>query len=127
MHSWRQAGIPVVIEAVQRIHDAPRGPFRDGGLGDYHMPLAFSEAGKMVLFPHFSGTFKSGWFDKRLPWRSIPSKKFDNVIQVYPSKEFIAALPYGKIPDRTDFVNLTQKERLTYWRTVERESVAPCR
>ena len=37
---------------------------------------------------------------------------------VCPSEKFIAALPYGKIPDRSDFINLTPEQRLTYWQQV---------
>ena len=35
-----------------------------------------------------------------------------------PSKELIAGLPYGKIPDRKDFVKLNDEERLDYWHKV---------
>jgi len=35
-----------------------------------------------------------------------------------PSEEFIASLPYGKIPDRKDFENLSNEDRETYWNTV---------
>lgn len=113
--------IPLVIEAVSNLQQAPSGRYRDGGLGDYHMPLSYPEMDKLVLFPHFSSTFKSGWFDKQLPWRRIPDRVFENVIQLFPSQSFIAALPYGKIPDRSDFVSLDAPGRLAYWRTVERE------
>lgn len=114
--------IPLVIEAVSNLQHAQPGRYRDGGLGDYHMPLSYSETAKLVLFPHFSSTFKSGWFDKQLPWRRIPDRAFANVIQVFPSHSFIEALPYGKIPDRSDFVTLDSRRRMDYWRIVERES-----
>lgn len=115
--------IPLVINAVRQIKDAPNGHFRDGGLGDYHMPLAYPQMAEVVLFPHFSGTFKSGWFDKQLPWRRIPDQNFANVIQLFPSPAFIAGLPYQKIPDRSDFMNLDATQRLAYWKVVERESL----
>ena len=40
-----------------------------------------------------------------------------NVLIVSPSKNFIAGLPYGKIPDRNDFMRFKgrDEERLDYW------------
>ena len=35
-----------------------------------------------------------------------------------PSEAFIARLPYGKIPDRQDFVDLSNEEREKSWATV---------
>ena len=35
-----------------------------------------------------------------------------------PTEEFIARLPYGKIPDRQDFVDLSNEEREKSWATV---------
>jgi hypothetical protein len=39
------------------------------------------------------------------------------VLIVSPSKTFIANLPYGKIPDRNDFMRFKgrDEERLDYW------------
>ena len=36
---------------------------------------------------------------------------------VSPSKTFVASLPHGKIPDRSDFKSMSYEERLAYWRT----------
>ncbi|MCK5574229.1 MAG: hypothetical protein KAI28_00370, partial [Sphingomonadales bacterium] len=36
--------------------------------------------------------------------------------------EFVASLPYGKIPDRRDFTSMTIPERLAFWDTVLTES-----
>ena len=33
-----------------------------------------------------------------------------------PTPEFVASLPYGKIPDRNDFAKLDAKTRFAYWR-----------
>ena len=46
----------------------------------------------------------------------------ENVLVVSPSDEFVAKLPYGKIPDRNDFVKLPYKERVRYWSVVIQES-----
>ena len=39
-----------------------------------------------------------------------------------PSKEFVASLPYGKIPDRNDFTDLDADTRIKYWNTVFSET-----
>ena len=41
---------------------------------------------------------------------------------ITPSKEFIAGLPYGKIPDRNDFTDLDADTRIKYWNTVFSET-----
>ena len=35
-----------------------------------------------------------------------------------PSAEFVAKLPYGKIPDRTDFETMDVPTRIAYWTRV---------
>ena len=42
----------------------------------------------------------------------------DRVVLITPSPEFVASLPYGKIPDRSDFENLSGEERVRCWRLV---------
>ena len=41
---------------------------------------------------------------------------------ITPSKEFVASLPYGKIPDRNDFTDLDADTRIKYWNTVFSET-----
>ncbi len=114
--------IPLVLAGVRDIPGAPRGVYRDGGITDYHLPLEFPRAGGIALFPHFSSTFKAGWFDKQLRWRRLSPALLDNVLLIHPSDDFIAALPHGKIPDRHDFANFPDAERLRYWKRVVAES-----
>ena len=114
--------IPMVLQGVADIPDAPPGIYRDGGITDYHMPLDYSRAKGLVLFPHFSSTFKAGWFDKHLKWRRMRPALFNSVLLIHPSDEFIAALPHGKIPDRHDFANFSEAQRLRYWNRVVAES-----
>jgi hypothetical protein len=40
----------------------------------------------------------------------------DRTILVSPSDDFIANLPHGKIPDRTDFSNYEPADRERIWR-----------
>ncbi len=114
--------IPMVLEGVRNVPGAPPGVYRDGGVTDYHMPLDYPKARGIVLFPHFSATFKAGWFDKHLKWRRLSPALLDNVLLVHPSADFIASLPHAKIPDRHDFMNFSDAERLAYWRRVVAES-----
>lgn len=47
---------------------------------------------------------------------------YDNVVMITPSKEFVASLPYGKIPDRNDFTDLDADTRIKYWNIVFSET-----
>ena len=107
--------IPMVLEGVKDIHGAPPGMYRDGGITDYHFDLDLSAVDGLVLYPHFYHQVVPGWFDKSLKWRRTQGKQWPNVILMSPSPEFIASLPYGKIPDRTDFAKLSVEERFKYW------------
>jgi len=41
---------------------------------------------------------------------------FSCCLRARPSAEFVASLPYGKIPDRNDFARLDVPTRFAYWR-----------
>jgi hypothetical protein len=112
--------IPFVMEGIKNIPGAPSGTYRDGGLTDYHINIDFGVKDGIVLFPHFSSRVIPGWLDKSLTWRKPDKEFFSNTVLVAPSKKFIAGLPMGKIPDRTDFKTFfgRDKERLTYWNEV---------
>jgi len=111
--------IPYVMKGI-KIPTVSRGLFRDGGIVDYHFDVGFNREG-LTLYPHFSANPKAGWFDKNLA-RQVSASNYENTVMLVPSDEFIASLPYGKIPDRTDFENLKPAERLKYWRTVFSET-----
>lgn len=103
---------PSLIQGAQaRLH-------WDGGIVDYHFSGPFSVGEGLVLYPHFFPKVVPGWFDKGLPWRRPKAEDFSNVVMLSPSKAFIASLPYGKIPDRTDFTRLSHEDREQYWQTV---------
>jgi hypothetical protein len=112
--------IPMVMQGIKDIADSPRGMYRDGGLIDYHFDFEVTNPG-LTLYPHFSAVLKAGWFDKRLS-RSVRSKNYDKTVLICPSAKFIAALPYQKIPDRTDFTTKTPAQRLIYWQQVFADS-----
>ncbi|HNP65166.1 MAG TPA: patatin-like phospholipase family protein [Woeseiaceae bacterium] len=108
--------IPLVLSGVRDIAGARPGVYRDGGIIDYHHDLPHSSQERLTLYPHFYDRIVPGWFDKTLSWRRPAAVNVDRTILVSPSPEFVARLPNGKIPDRTDFVKLTSDERIAAWR-----------
>ena len=114
--------IPLVLSGVRDIAGAKPGVYRDGGVIDYHLDLPHSAGERLTLFPHFYGRIVPGWFDKRLKWRRPQPGNVDRTILISPSDDFVASLPNGKIPDRTDFVNYEPAERVRIWK----QCVAAC-
>ncbi|MDX1481498.1 MAG: patatin-like phospholipase family protein [Woeseiaceae bacterium] len=110
--------IPMVLSGVRDIVGAPAGMYRDGGVIDYHLDLPTTADDRLTLYLHFFNWLKPGWFDRWLRWRRVDAKHFDNTLLICPSPAFIAALPGGKVPDRTDFVRWPQPERVRIWRAV---------
>lgn len=108
--------VPLVIAGVRDIDGGRKGVYRDGGVIDYHLDLPLSAPDRLTLFPHYVGRVIPGWFDKKLPWRRADPKHMERTVLVCPSPEFVARLPHGKIPDRTDFMTMPDAERIRYWR-----------
>jgi hypothetical protein len=115
--------IPMVMEGVRDLPGAGAGTYRDGGLLDYHLDLPYSGE-DIVLYPHFTDRVIPGWFDKSLPWRRGNIGRLQDVLLVAPSREYLARLPYGKLPDRNDFKRFMGDDasRRTYWQTAMDES-----
>ncbi len=107
--------IPFVLAGERDIPNAPAGHYWDGGIIDYHFDLSRYTGDGLLLYPHFSATVITGWFDKFLPWRKSRFDTTDKLVLLCPSNEFIASLPYGKIPDRSDFTKMAEDERIRYW------------
>lgn len=57
----------------------------------------------LVLYPHFQQAVIPGWLDKGLRWRHRATPALDRMVVLSPSAEWVASLPHGKLPDRTDF------------------------
>ena len=112
--------IPLVMQGIKNIAGSPQGMYRDGGIIDYHFDVKINNPG-LILYPHFNSDPKAGWFDKNLK-RKVAPQNYDNVVMITPSKEFVAGLPYGKIPDRNDFTDLDADTRIKYWNTVFSET-----
>jgi hypothetical protein len=113
--------IPLVMNGVSGISGTPEGVYRDGGMIDYQIAIVSDpDPSRIVLHPHYSDTVIPGWLDKHIPWRRARPETMSNVLIVCPSREFIASLPYKKIPDRNDFMKFhgRDSERLAYWKNV---------
>lgn len=95
--------IPFMLEAVHDIPGAPPGAYWDGGITDYHLHLDYNNADGLVLYPHFQQAVVPGWLDKGLKWRHAPTAFLDRMVVLAPNPEWVATLPNGKLPDRTDF------------------------
>ena len=117
------ASIPMVMSGVRDIPGAPDGVYRDGGLLDYHLDLPYHQPG-VVLYPHFSDRVVPGWFDKSLPWRRANPQRLQDVVVIAPSRQYLASLPDGKLPDRKDFERYMghDQRRKTAWRIAVAES-----
>lgn len=103
--------IPMVMNGVSDIPGARAGVYYDGGLIDYHLDLPLlPDGGGIVLYPHFLDRIIPGWLDKYLPWRRADAENLKHTLLVTPSPEFVAGLPGGKIPDRTDFVTFHRQD-----------------
>lgn len=115
--------IPLVMLGVKDIPGAGPGTYRDGGLLDYHLDLPY-QAGGIVLYPHFTDRVVPGWFDKSLPWRHGNHSRLQDVLLLAPSKEYLARLPHGKLPDRSDFRRYLGDDtgRARYWQHAMAES-----
>jgi hypothetical protein len=118
------ASIPMILEGVANIPSAPTGVYWDGGIIDYHLHLPYHHAEGLVLYPHFIDRIIPGWLDKVLPWRRARGEWLDNVVLVAPSAEYVSKLPYGKLPNRSDFKKFTGDDaaREKYWKTAIAES-----
>ncbi len=108
--------IPLVMEGIEDISGCPKGMYRDGGIIDYHFDFNVKNEG-LILYPHFSASLKAGWFDKSLS-RRVRGNHYDRTVVICPSEAFIQSLPYQKIPDRTDFTEMTAEQRIKYWHQV---------
>ena len=110
--------IPFVVEAVRDIMGAPKGVYRDGGVIDYHFEIPWQYDDGIVLYPHFYGHLVPGWFDKARERRRVTGDMLDQQLILAPTDEFVASLPNGRIPDRKNFTDMEDSERLPYWRQV---------
>ncbi len=117
-HNLRQAllasgSIPCVMKSVKDVDSAVEGAYRDGGLYHYHPAFDFMAGEKgITLYPHFYDHAILGWLDKNRQSRIADGRQLADVLILAPSPEFIKTLPFGRIPDRKDFVRLAGKDKV---------------
>jgi len=113
------SSIPLVMQGIRNITGAESGVYRDGGILDYH-PASFSpkEEEGIILYPHFATRLIPGWFDKTIRRRNADPEHMQNMLMVVPSPDFVASLPFGRIPDRADFKTFDSRdrERIAFWK-----------
>ena len=117
--------IPYVMAGIEYRHDDHMLMLRDGGLADYHpVPDQFWRSDGLILYPHFYNYCTAGWFDKFYSSRRATPQQLTNVVMIAPSAEFVATLPYQRIPDRQDFKRFLGRdgERQRLWRIVLNKS-----
>lgn len=114
--------IPFVVSAITDIAGSPKGVYRDGGVIDYHFDIPWRLDDGIVLYPHFYGHLVPGWFDKSIKTRRATADTLDHQLLLAPNDDFVASLPNGSIPDRKNFQDYSDEERLKIWHTVIRES-----
>ena len=104
--------IPFALEPVMGIPGAPFGCYWDGGITDYHLHVHYATPpGRpegLVLYPHFQQAVVPGWLDKSLTWRHPSTVALRNMLVLAPSPQWVATLPNGKLPDRTDFTRYSR-------------------
>lgn len=108
--------IPFVLDPVFDIPGAPPGAHWDGGLVDYHLHWPYTAMPEgLVLYPHFQQHVVPGWLDKAWRLRHRATAQLDNMLLMAPNPAWVATLPGGKLPDRTDFTHLPDAQRMQAW------------
>lgn len=109
--------IPFVLQAVHDVPGGPSGAYWDGGITDYHLHLDYRQQPGLVLYPHFQKQVVPGWLDKALKHRHRATAFLDRMVLLSPNPDWVATLPNGKLPDRTDFARYGQdlKARVAVW------------
>jgi hypothetical protein len=119
------ASMPLLMTGVRNIPGAPPGVYRDGGVVDHDLDVPFLPSAEgIVLFPHYTDRLVPGWFDKRLPWRGTAPSNLENVLLVTPRSSFMERLPFGRLPEKWDFLLFRGRddERIACWRRATEES-----
>ncbi|HEX7481147.1 MAG TPA: patatin-like phospholipase family protein [Polyangiales bacterium] len=118
--------VPLYMQPVRGIGDAPEHGFLDGGLTDYHLRQTLrTPDGIVALFLH-QARIVPNWFDKFAPWRSLPAAATQDLLLIHPDPSFVRSLPGGAIPTRDDFKTsmLEPGPRIERWKQVAAASDA---
>jgi hypothetical protein len=110
--------VPMYMDPVHNIDGAPEGAYLDGALCDYHLNQSLhTTSGVVILFLHQRRIIPS-WLDKHLPWRTLRPQILEDLLLIYPSRQFVRSLPGGTLPSREDFVRFVHdpERRIAMWR-----------
>ena len=110
--------IPGFSDSVRNIEGAPPGNYRDGGIVDYHFEPDWHTGSGLILYPHFHPHLVPRWFDKAFKRRHRHPADWDRLVVIAPSEDYIARLPFGRIPDRRNGKGMTAEELHSYWMQV---------
>jgi len=115
--------IPFVLDGVHDIPGTRAATHWDGGLIDYHLHWNYAAMPSgLVLYPHFQRAIVPGWLDKMFKSRHRPTSGLGNVVTLVPNPQWVATLPHAKLPDRNDFKQLDEAERIKAWSKAVAES-----
>jgi hypothetical protein len=117
--------IPFWMPAVHDVPGGPPGAYWDGGITDYHLHWRYDSLDQgLALYPHFQAQVVPGWLDKALRHRHASTPALDKLVVLAPSPQWVAGLPGGKLPDRSDFKTYAHDvpARQALWRRVVAES-----
>jgi hypothetical protein len=116
------AAVPLRVKGIRDIYGAPNGIYRSGALFDYHLNQKYqTKENEITLLFHHQKAIAPGCFDRNNKSRWLTGPKLDNVLLIYPTRDFVRTLPKGKMPNLADFMKNPQ-ERVENWRKVVNSS-----
>lgn len=108
--------IPLVLPAVRRVEGGPPGgTLRDGGLVDYHFDHVLLQPQGLVLYFHFAPAMMPSWLERAHVNRRFDPEVTRRMVFIHPSPEWVARLPGGRLPNRTDAQRFSQRQRRWRW------------
>jgi len=108
----RTAHVPLTeLNALAALQASAAMPAMMDGFGS-----EIDAADGFTLYPRVDPQLAPGWLDKPLPWQR--ARGLRRTIVIAPSAQHLASLPGGKLPDRNDFLTMSDRDRVIAWRHV---------
>lgn len=122
--------IPLVLPAVRGVPGGPpgKGTLRDGGLVDYHFDHVILRPQGLVLYFHFAPAMMPSFLERAHVNRRFDPEVTRRMVFIHPSPEWVATLPGGRLPNRTDAQRYSQRQRRWRWHeaAARSEELAAC-